>query len=434
MNNLQTIIVGVFMAFFIFAVLIFSGLIKIGDSSSSATPQGKIVIWGTFPATQEFIDALQKISDTNKDLIVTYVKKPEATYQQIITDAIANGTGPDIFLLPSTMIIKNENFISKIPYVSYPEKTFRDSFIDGADVYLARDGVIGFPIVVDPIVLYYNKDLLSNEGLANPPAYWNELFALNGKLTKKKDDGTLVQSMIALGQYDNVTNAKDILATLLLQSNNAIVKRTDAGYIPVFGDNPGSLPQSPAESILNFFAEFSNPSDPAYSWNRALLDSRDMFTSGKLAFYLGHASDLFTIQQTNPNLSFDVTMVPQTKGTNTKRTYARMYASAVNKKSANISAAYGVAGLLATGDVAKGLSKALSLPPASRTLLADKPADPTYFTFFNSSVISRAWLDPDTNASDTIFADLIQNILSNKLSVGAAINKAQSSLELITKK
>ena len=49
-----------------------------------------------------------------------------------------------------------------------------------------------------------------------------------------------------------------------------------------------------------------------------------MFTSGKLAFYLGRASELFKIQSVNPNLSFDVSSMLQTRGTNTKRTYGEI--------------------------------------------------------------------------------------------------------------
>lgn len=435
MNNFQTILVAVFLAFFVFAVLIFSGILKLGDSNTqSATPVGKVVIWGTFDNTPEFSKVYQDVNSANRDLSISYVKKSEATYQQSLIEAFAAGTGPDLFFITPDMVQKFGNFIYKVPYTSYGEKTFKDAFIDGASVYLASDGVIGFPIAVDPMVLYYNKDIFSNEGIVSPPEYWDELFNLSKRLTKKKDDGTILQSMIALGRYDNVNHAKDILATLLLQSGNPIVTVTKTGYTTVLNENDSALPVSPIEQILNFFVEFSNPSNTAYSWNRSLPNSLDMFTGGKLVMYLGHASELFNIESINPNLSFDVAQILQTKGTNTKRTYGNIYAIAVNKKSANITAAFGVAGMMSTGDMAKNLSIALSLPPASRTLLANKPTDPYLFTFFNSAIITRTWLDPDKAASSNIFAELIQNVLSNKLSVTDAINKAQGQLEFINKK
>jgi ABC-type glycerol-3-phosphate transport system substrate-binding protein len=435
MSNFQTILVAVFMAFFVFAVLIFSGLLKIGGSSnSSSTPQGKIVIWGTFNNTTELTNAFEGINTTNKDLLVSYVKKSESTYAASLIEAFASGNGPDLFFITPDMIGKFSNYIYKIPFASYAEKTFKDGFIDGASTYFDSTGVIGFPVIVDPMVLYYNRDMLSSEGIVAPPEYWNELFALNSKLTKKMNDGTINESMIALGRYDNITHSKDILATLLLQGGNPIIGLNNGQYVSTLNQNSLSLAVTPIEQILKFFIGFSNPSDSAYSWNKSLPKSIDMFTSGKLAMYLGRASELFKIESVNPNLSFDVTQILQTKGTNIKRTYGKIYAVSVNKRSTNLTAAFGVAGMLANGEPAKNLSIALSLPPASRALLNTKPADPYLFTFYNSAIISRTWADPDSVASDAIFGELIQNVISNKLSLDDAVNKAQSQMEAIIRK
>ena len=159
-----------------------------------------------------------------------------------------------------------------------------------------------------------------------------------------------------------------------------------------------------------------------------------MFTGGKLAIYLGRASELFKIESINPNLSFDTAPILQTKGVDTKRTYGDIYAVAINKKSSNLTAAVGVSGLLTTSDNASNLAKAVSLPPVLRSLLAEKPTDPYLSTFFSSAIISKSWADPNSVSSDVLFNELIQNILSNRLSVSDAINKAQSEFEQIVNK
>ncbi len=429
MNSFQTILVSVFLAFFVFAVLIFSGLLKLGGSSSSTTGlQGKITIWGTFN-NPDIFKVFDDLRTDNRDLTIRYVIKKESTYQQDLIEAFASGTGPDLFFMTPDMILKNKSYIFKIPYASYPEKTFKDSFIDGADVFIDSEGIIGFPFVVDPMVMYYNKDILSNEGLSTPPQTWDELFTLNSQLTKKKNDGTILQSMIGLGRYDNISHAKDILATLMMQSGNNIVVKNGTGYSSILNDNSQALAISPVESILNFFINFSNPTSDAYSWNRALPNSIDLFTGGKLALYLGRASELFKIQSVNPNLSFDVAPILQTKGTNLKRTYGNIYAVAVNKKSTNPTTAFSVAGIVSSGDTAKNLAIAVSLPPASRALLKEKPTNPYLFTFWSSAIITRSWVDPEPNATNSIFGELIQNILSNKLTMSDAVGKAQSQIE-----
>jgi ABC-type glycerol-3-phosphate transport system substrate-binding protein len=438
MNNFQTILTAIFLACFVFAVLIFSGLLKIGGNGGSATtPVGKLVIWGTF-TNPDLSSVFDTVTQNNKDLTISYVKKSPATYQQDLLEAFANGTGPDLFFITPDMIQQDQNFVYKIPYANYPKQTFQDAFIDGASVYLTPDGVIGFPVVVDPMVMYYNKDILANNGIATPPTSWDQLFALVPELTKKQNDGSIQQSMIALGQYDNITNAKDIIATLLLQAGDPIVSMNDTGgYESVLNTTATSSMvggTSPSDQALNFFTEFSNPSDPAYSWNRSLPNSIDMFTSGKLAFYLGHASELFTIQSINPNLSFNVTSIPQTKGTTANQTSGTIYALAVSKKSANITAAFGLTGILTTGDTAASIAQALSLPPASLTALATKPTDNPYlYTFFNQALITKTWPDPDPTATDAIFSEMINNILSSKLSVDDALSKAHSELGLIVK-
>ena len=412
-------------------------MIKIGSQSSKSGLQGKVVIWGTFPES-DLSNTFDLILKENKELSIKYQDKDPETYQQELIESFANGVGPDLFIMTTDMIKKNSNFIYKVPYANFPEKTFRDAFINGAEIYLDSGGVLGFPIVVDPIVLFFNKDILTNEGIVYPPRSWDELFTLNPSLTKRDDFGVISQSMIALGQYENINNVKAILATLLLQNDNVIVQRGSSqinqDYVSMLNSNPLILTVSPIQAVVEFFVEFSNPSDTAYSWNRSLPNSFDMFTGGKLAFYIGRASELFKIEAANPNLSFDVTEIPQVKNVKIKRTYGEIYALAINKKSSNITSAISVAETLNQGEDAKNFGISVSLPPASKALLSDKPTDPYLFTFYNSALISRSWIDPDKEKSDLIFRELIENRLSNSLSVGEAINKAQNQLELLLKR
>lgn len=432
MNNFQTILVAIFLAFFVFGVLIFSGIINLGSKGGSNAISGKITVWGTLPAL-EVSDLFANMGGSGSNFSVSYVEQKKETYQQDLIEAFAKNAGPDLFILPSDMVLKNNDFIYKIPYANLSEKTFKSSFIDGANIYLAKDGVMGYPILVDPLVLYYNKNILTNQSILYPPTTWDELFNLSDKLIKKDANGNISQGMIALGQYDNVNHVKDILSMLLLQSANPIVSRTDTGYRLAIKDNAldGS---SPFENIVNFFLEFSNPSNTSYSWNRSLPSSLDMFTSGKLAFYIGYSSELFNIESVNPNLSFDVAMIPQTKGANIKRTYGNFYNMFINKNSKNISGAYGVASLVNDPAFLKELSVKTSIPTAKRSLLNEKPEDPYLTTFFDSAIVANSWLDPDQAETNSIFKELIENSLSNKLSVEQAITKAYNQMDLIIKK
>ena len=428
MNNFQTILTAIFLALFVFAVLIFSGIIPINPEKKEGGLKGSVVMWGTL-SSPDFYKVFEALTDENPDLSVSYVKKDSTNYQQSLIEAFANDTGPDLFLITPDMIAKNKNFIYQITYASYPEKVFRDSFVEGADIFInkEKEEIAAFPVVVDPMVMYFNKNMLTNEGLAKPPLYWDELLNLNNQLTKKEDDGTIKESMIALGRYDNVNNSRDILSTFLLQSGNQIVVKEGEKYISTLDATPAGSSKSYLETILVFLTGFSNPSNTLYSWNKSMPSSFDAFTSGKLAFYLGKGSDLFKIDATNPNLSYDVTEILQTKGM-TKRTYGDIYGIAINKKSKDIGLAFSVASMLTSGENAKNFSKALSLPPALKNLLAENPSDPYMYVFYKSAIFAKSWLDPNSVSTNAIFRELYDNILSNKLEIEEAITKAQGQL------
>ncbi len=427
MNNFQTILTAIFLAFFVFAVLIFSGVIKVKDSSSSSNNlQGKITVWGTLRSPNLY-KVFETATGENRNLYINYVQKPASTYQQSLIEAFASDQGPDLFFITPDMIIRNQNFFYKIPYTSYPKKVYMNSFIDGADIFLDEKGIIALPLVVDPMVMYYNKNMLSNVGIASPPKYWNQLFNLNDKLTKKLNDGTILKSMIALGRYDNINNARGILSTLILQSKDNIIQKEGSKYILVLDKNSSGSAVSPFETILNFLVEFSTPSSNAYSWNRSISSSRNFFTGGKLALYLGKASELFRIQSSNPNLSFNVAEILQTKN-GPRRTFGNIYALAINKKTKKPVLAFEVSSLLSSAKVVKNFSKALSLPPALKSLLSKKPENPYMYTFYNSAIITHSWMDPNPIQTDVIFNELFNNILSNRLTTGEAIIRFKNQL------
>lgn len=434
MSNFQTIFTAIFLAFFVFGVLVFSGIIPLGNSSNPNAPVGTVTIWGTFPSLS-MSKVVEEINSSNENLIIKYVQRSKDSYQQDLIEAMASGTGPDLFFISPDMVVKNKKFIYPMPYASYPEKSFTSNFIDGAKVFLAKEGIVAFPVVSDPLVLYYNKELLTNAGIAKPPVYWDELFEINKALTKKTNDGIISQSMIALGSFDNINNAKDIMTLLLIGSGDPIIESNRAdGVLSVVVNEKTPFTLSPVETALGFFNEFSNVNNQAYSWNRSLPDSREMFTNGKLAFYIGRSSELFEIEAVNPNLSFDVTNVLQTRNTNLKRTNGPIYALATSNRSTNVAGAMGVAGMLSSSAIAKEIATSLSIPPAQKDALNENPPDPYVYTFYKSAIYLYPWLDPDTKITDNIFRDLHQNLISNKLSSADAVNKLQSQMELLIRK
>jgi len=206
------------------------------------------------------------------------------------------------------------------------------------------EGVIGFPFRLDPMVMYWNRRLFNQRSIPQVPATWSELKTRRFRSLTQAQNDRIVQSMIAMGQYDNITNVRGILSTLFLQTGNAVVAQGRGGPVSVLNNQPTGASIRPGLAAINFYTQFANPRSPLYNWNNAMPSSRDAFLAGDVAMYLGYASEFEGLTQANPNLDIGIAEVPQRAGYDsdphdTKTTHARLNAFAVTKQSRNKQAA-----------------------------------------------------------------------------------------------
>lgn len=426
----QTILIGVFIAAFVGAILIFAGIINIGSSQDSQTPQGVVSVWGLYDQTmmQSYIDTL---NIENQDITILYTQKDPATLSQELTAALADGLQPDIVITNSENFFAIENRVYVIPFETYSERTFRDTYVDGASLFLSPEGVLAIPLLVDPFVVYYNKDLLAGQGYVVPPATWNGLVQALPRFIKKDTRGIITQTGLPMGEHSNVRHFKSILSTLFLQTGNSIIARdvVNGGYRSVLGSGTVSVDEiPPTVQALLFFTNFTNPTNTLYSWTRSLPESLDMFLSGRSAFYIGKASELFTIQSRNPNLNFDVAPMFQPDDAVRPVTYGSFSSLSITKASTNFSAAYIVAGQLTSQAFIEYLSAAVSLPPAQRSLLLVQQRNPYVQVFFNAALSSFSWIDTNPIGSEAVFRAMIQAVSSGRLNATEAIYEASRDL------
>ena len=106
-----------------------------------------------------------------------------------------------------------------------------NTFIQQAELYLKTDGSLAVPFIVDPLVMYWNRDSFTNAGIATPPKFWDEFTGLNTKLTQKDVNSNIRKSAIAMGEFTNISHAREILGTLFLQSGNPVTYRDTTGAI-----------------------------------------------------------------------------------------------------------------------------------------------------------------------------------------------------------
>ena len=318
-------------------------------------------------------------------------------------------------------VMRDKALLLEIPYASIPKATYQSTFVDQASQYLTDTGVLAFPLLIDPMVMYYNRDLLTSAFVTNVPATWDDVVALNKKLTNKDDAGAFKTETIALGAFDNIMHAKEIIEMLIFQAGNPIVKydATLKKYVSVFADNIGNT--SPVASAIRFYTSFANPSDTDhYSWNASLGNNLDQFISGNLGIYLGFASEVAGIRAKNPNLNFDVAMVPERSQGTSKAVYGKMQGIGILKSSQNVAADVAAAQLFAQqSSVAALVAYDPSFTPARKDMLADVSIDSFQTTVNRSAIISRSFLDPDPVQTAAFFRNYIGQVNS-----GAAVPEA----------
>lgn len=412
----------------LFGIAIIGGVVVLATTKSGNTGNTvPVVVWGTMP-DEQFNSAISGIVQGKEGLKITYVEVSPDTFDRNLVEALASGSGPDVILLPQDLILRHKGKILPLPYTSMPLPTFKSTFIQEGELFLDDSGIIAIPFSVDPLIMYWNRDLMTNAGVSAPPKTWDEFITLVPKLTSKDKNLNILKSGLALGEFRNIANAKEILTSMLMQTGNFITTYGNSGLESTLKNTSlGSI------GAVNFYTDFSNPVKPDYSWNRSLPNSRDMFTAGNLAIYFGFASELSKIRDKNPNLNFDVTYFPQPKSAPVAITFGRMQGLAVMRNSQNQSWAVKVVTAIVGGDPILRLSQITGLPPVLRSMLNANPSDPYQTIFYNSAVRARAWLDPNPAGSQIVFQNMIESITSGQYEVGRAIEIAGGSLESLAR-
>ena len=420
---------GVIAAFIILAVVgLFTFATYTGSGGSASF--GTVVIWGTFPATriQQSISAFAQLDERFKS--VSYVEKRSESFTDEYVNAVAAGRGPDILIISHEDIARLRTTLYQIPYDSVSQRSYFDTFADGATVYLGSTGSYGIPFAVDPLVLYYNRNILSSSGIAAPPTTWEAVAGLPPKVAQISDRQDVTRGLIALGTYANVHNARGILSALFIQAGIPISLETSQGALRASltsGKNAAGV--APAEAVVRFYTSFANPAQSTYTWNAGEPDSRQAFIAGDLALYLGYASELPFIRAANPNLSFDVAKFPQPASASARATYGRIYAFAIPRASSNLSGAFTAAVTLSAKEPQGILASAAgSIAPARRDLLSELPGDPYGAIVYGEALISHGWLSPEPALTDSVFAAMIQGVISGTTRLSEAVAKAEQSL------
>jgi ABC-type glycerol-3-phosphate transport system substrate-binding protein len=305
------------------------------------------------------------------------------------------------------------------------------------------------PLSNDTLALYYNKDLINQAGIASIPATWNEIENITPFLTKIDPFGNINQSAIALGRSKDpgaVNRSSDILMLMMMQNGAKII---DDRGLPMLDREQG------ARKALEFYTQFAQGGNKAYTWNSNMDYSIDSFRYGKTAMMLNYSYWNWRLKELDPKFNFGVAPAPQVD-LNNKINFANYWGLAVVKSKQlkperpdeninytdqdRINEAWKYIQYVTAGagkkddfDPTKQYLELTKKPPARRDLVEEMKNDPELGVFAQQALTARSWRQPDNNVVETIFIDMIDEVVSGRSSVYDALKTASSRINALRK-
>lgn len=392
------------------------------EADTLAALVGQVSIWGVLPSTEVrgYLGELAKENPTYNQITYRYYAPEE--FNTVLVNALADGKGPDLLLISHEQLVQMRPRIQPFSYESYPLPDFKNNYLDGAEIFALSDGIYGMPIAVDPLVMYWNRSTLSNQGFLAAPKTWENLVnVMFPKLIDRDFDRVINRSVVAMGEYGNVRNAFGIISALLAQQGTQGVTDVDGEY-RVRLRTSLSEGVDPLYATADFYTRFSKPNNSLYSWNRSFSEDRQQFIAEDLVFYFGYGSEAAQIERANPNLDFDIAEIPQGEAASVRRTYGRYYGLVALKASDNLSGAFAVMSDLAGSEKSLELARLNNMVPVYRHLVSQGSNDVFGRVAYLTAPVTFGWLNPDLQASEQYFETMMQDINENRRPVDGAVS------------
>lgn len=418
----------------------------------------ELEIWGVFDSSDAFAELISDYTSTRINVSIKYRKLQFEEYERALLEAVAEGRGPDIFMVHNTWVGGYVNRVAPAPekirvvaaivsggynkkvepyfedYAAANENSIRSDFVSVVVQDVVRDGkVYGLPLSVDTLALYYNRALLDQAGIASVPRTWQEIKQASQQLTLFDGDGELVRSGIALGGAYNVNRSIDILSVLMAQ--NGTVFLSPGGDRATFaGPSPYSSDKNyfPGEAALQFYTDFANTGKEVYAWSEELPSAQEQFVGGNLGMMLGYAYQLPFVKAQGPKVNVGVAPLPHINIDGTDATgeiinWANYWLLSVAQSSENIEHAWDFIHFVTTKpDKAQKYLDKTRKPTALRSLIAAQQSDPEVSIFANQLLTAKSWYTgKNATLTENAFRDMIAQVAANKILPREAIRFTQ---------
>ncbi len=392
-------------------------------------------MWGVIDEPVVFTPLINSFQKNNRNISIHYVQKDSATYQDDLLKAFAANKAPDIFMLFGNWL---PNYQDKIePLNLKNDKDLNSLIISQTFPQVVQDDLVnnnfllGIPLYIDTLALYYNKDIFDYYNIALPPQTWDEVVKLIPKLRKINSQGQVTRAAIALGTSNNIDWASDILSELMMQLGSSMTNKT---YQTVTFNEPvtqNDLRIIPGEEALKYFTQFANPKSSLYTWENGFSNSVSAFSQGKTAMIIGYNQAQNAIQKEAPGLRYSIASFPLLSSNKEKINYARTMNLVVFNRSSHSKEAWQFLKYLSQSNNSQYYFLQTKNPPARLDLISLAINDSQTGVFASQILTSRDWYQIDSQEISTIFNDMIESVILQNIPPGQAISTAASRINLL---
>ena len=441
----KNIVLGIFVP--VLAFSLFGSLNAALFSGCQDPKKGKanLEIWNVYDDSDVFAPLIKAFNKDYPNVKITYHKESQDTYETDLVNALAAGRGPTIFAVQNFWLPKHIDKLAPASSDIFTVKEYQDTFVDVAvNDFVASppsqdqskvlpEQIYAVPLYVDTLALYWNKDIFNSEGIAQPPANWNEFNDTVSQLTKRDESGNIVRSGAAIGTASNVNRASDILGLLMLQTGAKMVddKKKNATFDQAV--TVGNKTYQPGQSSLEFYTSFANSLKQVYTWNDKMHYSIDAFAEGSAAMMINYSYHIATIEAKDPHLRFAIAPLPQPKDAQVEVNFANYWGLGVSSAASANDQQYAWIFLKWLTDQPQSQTylEKVNRPTARRDLVSWQENDSQLGVFAKQSLSARSWYQKDNLAIEKIFNNMISGVVSGRQTVSDALHQGDQQVTLL---
>jgi len=391
-------------------------------------------VWDDQDAFDEIIKDYQLV---HPNITINYRKFRYEEYEAELLNALAEDRGPDIFSIPESWLRKYQSKLAPLPaeikmgYIVEKgsffnlqkekvieirnEKTLtlrqlKDIYADTVSTDAVIDSQIyGLPLSISSLVMFYNKDIISQAGISVIPTAWNAFQDAVIKATKFETENKIIQSGTALGTGFNIDKSFDIISLLMMQSGASMA---DGRGYPTFFSSviKDGKKFNPGLTTLQFYSDFALPIKSVYSWDNTMDNSLQAFMAGKVGFLFNYNYNIPAIRA-NSRVNFGIAPVPQIPGNPTVN-YADYWLETVSKKSKYANEAWNFVLFMNQKDEVKKYLAKTNNPTAQKALINDQQESEDLYAASTQTLTAKTWYaGVDIASAQQTFKEMAERFL-----------------------